>query len=260
MNRREMLKGAVAIPGAAALHMLTARWALAQPADFPDDVAVLNYALTLEFLEAEFYNQGNARGLLSGKEEGYLRAIGDDENAHVAAISDTIKKLGGQPTAAPAVDFKDSFANRQKFLETSLAFENTGVSAYLGAAGFIKSKEILQAAAGIFGVEARHAAIIGNLLGLPAEGGVYKGPTETPMAKADVLKAIAPFLAGQGGPRATDNDADTGGTGGGRTSTARPPTRTGAPAATPAGPGATPAPSGPVPPQASPIASAVPRP
>ena len=177
-----------------ALRALNNRWALAAPGDFKDDVDVLNYALTLEYLEAAFYDQGNKAGLLSGMEKQYLLSIGADEAAHVAAITDTIKKLGGTPVAAPGVDFGSSFDTRESYLKTSHVFENVGVGAYLGAAGFIKDKAILQAAAGIFGVEARHAAVVGDLLGLPAEGGVYMGAFETPTAKADVLAGVAPFL------------------------------------------------------------------
>ena len=124
-----------------------------------------------------------------------MKTIGADENAHVTAITDTIMKIGGTPVEAPAVDFGESFASRESFLKTAHVFENTGVGAYLGAAGFIQNKDILQAAAGIFGVEARHAAIIGNILGLPAEGGVYQGSTETALEKSKVLSAVAPFLA-----------------------------------------------------------------
>ena len=134
------------------------------------------------------------KGLLSGTEAEYLKQIGADEDAHVAALTSTITKLGGTPVAAPGVDFKDSFSSRASFLQASYTFENTGVSAYLGAAGFIKSKDILQAAAGIFGVEARHAAVVGNLLGLPPEGGVFKGATETPLPKAQVLQAVSPYI------------------------------------------------------------------
>lgn len=199
MDRRIFLKGtATAIPAAVGLQMLTTRFALAQGADFGSDEDVLNYALTLEFLESEFYRQGNETGLLSGKEAGYLQTIGADEDAHVAAITETIMTIGGTPVKAPAVDFGGSFASRNSFLKTAHVFENLGVGAYLGAAGFIKNKDILQAAAGIFGVEARHAAIIGNILGLPTEDGVYMGATETPQDKAAVLKAAAPFLADAG--------------------------------------------------------------
>ena len=199
MDRRTFLKGsAVAIPSATALSMMTTKFAWAQPSDFASDVDVLNYALTLEYLESEFYRQGNAAGLLSGKEKRYLTKIGSDEDTHVTALTATIKKIGGAPAAAPAVDFGKSFASRDSFLETSQVFENTGVSAYLGAAGFIKNPAILQAAAGIFGVEARHAAIVGNLLGADPSDGVYAGAVERPLSKAQVLKAVTPFLADAG--------------------------------------------------------------
>lgn len=194
MDRRIFLKGSAAvIPASVGLQMLSTS-AFAQ--DFGSDVDVLNYALTLEFLESEFYRQGNETGLLSGKEADYLQAVGADEDAHVAAITETIMKIGGTPVEAPAVDFGGAFKNRKAYLETAHTFENLGVAAYLGAAGSIKNPDILQAAAGIFGVEARHAAVIGNMLGLAPEGGVYMGSTETPKDKATVLEAAAPFLAG----------------------------------------------------------------
>ncbi len=199
MDRRTFIRGTAAtIPATVALQMLGTRFAFAQSSDFADDVDVLNYALTLEFLEAEFYRQGNGKNLLSGKEAQYLETVGADEDAHVAAITDTINKIGGTPVEAPGVDFADSFDSREKFLTTSHVFENLGVSAYLGAAGFIKDKAILQAAAGIFGVEARHAAVVGNLLGLEPEGGVYMGANETPLTKDEVLAAAEPFLTGAG--------------------------------------------------------------
>jgi len=199
MDRRTFIRGTAAtIPATVALQMLGTRFAFAQSSDFADDVDVLNYALTLEFLEAEFYRQGNGKNLLSGKEAQYLETVGADEDAHVAAITDTINKIGGTPVEAPGVDFADSFDSREKYLTTSHVFENLGVSAYLGAAGFIKDKAILQAAAGIFGVEARHAAVVGNLLGLEPEGGVYMGANETPLTKDEVLAAAEPFLTGAG--------------------------------------------------------------
>jgi hypothetical protein len=175
--------------------MLGGRWAFAQGADFKNDVEVLNYALTLEYLESEFYKQGNGKNLLNdGAEAKLLNQIGADEDAHVKTLTQTIKKLGGKPVKAPKVDFSGAFKNRKSYLELSHTLENTGVGAYLGAAGFIEDKDILQAAAGIFGVEARHAAVVGDLLGLPVEGGVFLGVTETPIAKDVVLDAVMPFL------------------------------------------------------------------
>jgi len=199
IKRKNFIRGDVAaVPPTVALGALNNRFLWAQAADFDSDVDVLNYALTLEYLEAEFYRQGNSAGLLSGKEMDYLDAVQADEESHVSTIMQTVQKLGGEPVAAPAVDFGESFASRESFLTTAHVFENTGVQAYLGAAGFIQDKAILQAAAGIFGVEARHAAVLGNLLGLEAEGGVYMGATETPLTMDEVLKAVSPFLADAG--------------------------------------------------------------
>lgn len=196
MKRRDLIKGAVAvIPAAVALDMLGSKWAFAQGGDFEGPIDVLNYALTLEYLEAEFYRQGNGHELLSGQEDEYLKAIQADEEAHVWGITDTIKKLGGSPVPAPKVDFGQSFASSESYLETAYTFENLGVQAYLGAApSLFQEKELLTAAASIFGVEARHAAIIGVLQGKPAEGGVYQGSTETPASKQTVLQAAGPFI------------------------------------------------------------------
>ncbi len=200
MSRRAFVQGQTShVSESLALEALNTRWVMAQAADFNSDLDVLNYALTLEYLEAAFYKQGNAANLLSGTEKDYLATIQSDEEAHVAALTATIKKLGGTPVAAPAVNFGDAFSSRDKYLTTSHTFEPIGVGAYLGAAGFIKNKDVLAAAASIFGVEARHAAIVGNLLQLPAEGGVYQGAFETPITKAKVLAAVTPFLASQMG-------------------------------------------------------------
>ncbi len=180
-----------------ALDALNNRWALAAPSDFTSDVDVLNFALTLEYLEATFYEQGNARNLLTGQAKQYLTQVQKDEETHVQAITQTIQKLGGTPVAKPMVNFDGAFASKTMYLTTSFTFENEGVGAYLGAAGYIKNKNVLQAAAGIFGVEARHAAIVANLLNKPGENGVYMGAFETPKTKAQVLAAVKPFLVSQ---------------------------------------------------------------
>ncbi len=193
-----------------ALDALNNRFLLSAPADFSSDIDVLNFALTLEYLEATFYEQGNARNLLSGQAKQYLAKIQKDEETHVKLVTQTIQKLGGTPVAKPKVNLDGVFASKEKYLTTSFTFENVGVGAYLGAAGYIKNPAILQAAASIFGIEARHAAIVANLLNKPAENGVYMGAFETPKTKAAVLQAAAPFLASQM-TKVPGGSADTGG-------------------------------------------------
>ena len=81
---------------------------------------------------------------------------------HVAALR---KALGSQAQASPKFDFQGTTRSRAKFLETSYALENTGVSAYLGQAGSIQTPAILLTAASIVTVEARHSGAVGELLG-----------------------------------------------------------------------------------------------
>jgi rubrerythrin len=187
--------GGAVIGGEAALNLLltTRVWAAASQGD----LEVLNFALTLEYLEAEFYKQGNAAGILADTREKDLFAlIEQDEQAHVQAISDTITKLGGTPVARPTIKYPNgTFANRATFVKTSKTFEEVGVGAYLGQAGNLVDKNVLVAAAAIFGVEARHAALVGKVAGLPPEGGIYMGPVETAMGKEEVLAAVRPFLS-----------------------------------------------------------------
>src|SRR5450759_4975041 len=187
--------GAV-IGGSTAIELLstTRVWAAAEGSDGD----ILNFALTLEYLEATFYERGNATSLITdSREKDIFATIQKDEEAHVQALTDTLTKLGVAPVAKPTITFPAAtFATRESYLKLAMVFENTGVGAYLGQAGSITNKDILQAAAGIFGVEARHAALIGVISGATPEGGIYKGATETPIAKADVLAAVMPFLGG----------------------------------------------------------------
>ena len=200
-NRRSFLgrsaigAGAV-IGGSTAIELLstTRAWAAAEGTDGD----ILNFALTLEHIEATFYQKGNAANVITdSREKDVFATIQKDEEAHVTALTDTLNKLGVTPVAKPTVTFPEgTFASRESYLKLAMVFENTGVGAYLGQAGSITNKDILQAAAGIFGVEARHAALIGFISGATPEGGIYKGATETPLAKGAVLAAVMPFLGG----------------------------------------------------------------
>ena len=124
------------------------------------DIDILNFALTLEYLEAAFYEEAAGVKGLSSEVAGYVKTFGDEEQEHVDALTATIRDLGGMPVEAPGVDFGDAFSSADKFIALAITLEDTGVSAYNGAAPMIESKDLLATAGGIVQVEARHAAAI----------------------------------------------------------------------------------------------------
>jgi hypothetical protein len=152
------------------------------------DIEILNFALTLEYLEAAFYKEGLKTAKLSGDAKKLATEIADHEQQHVQALTETIKKLGGTPVKAPAVKFP--FKDQKSFLKLAQVFEDTGVSAYNGAAPMISSKEVLGAAGSIVQVEARHAAAIRLLNGDDPAPAAFD-PT---LSKKQVLKAVMPFI------------------------------------------------------------------
>lgn len=156
---------------------LGAMTALSRPAKAQSTeelIGVLNYALTLEHLENEFYAMGNSQsGLIpSGKESDIYQQIGKHEQQHVDFLIDTIDTLGGDSIEKPNFDFTvggafDPFNNYAQFLALSQAFEDTGVRAYKGQAPAVQgSAQVLTAALAIHSVEARHASEVRRLRGL----------------------------------------------------------------------------------------------
>jgi len=133
-------------------------------------VGVLQFALTLEYLEAEFYDKGlkqNTALIPAGPGRNAITTIGQHEAAHVKFLQDTIKSLSATPVAKPSFDFTakgtfaDVFGNYDTFLAVAQAFEDTGVRAYKGQAGNLKGNgAVLTAALNIHSVEARHASHI----------------------------------------------------------------------------------------------------
>ncbi len=177
-----LLKGALAtgaLYGAGAVAPFVSS---ALAAGAAGDIEILNFALTLEYLEADFYNvKGSSLGL-SGEAKSYAKMFGEEEADHVNALTAVIKQMGGKPAAKPSFVFP--VTSQSSFLSLASVLENTGVGAYNGAAPSLKSKQVLAAAGGIVQVEARHAAAINLLLG--------KSPTpnqgfDRPLTKAQVL-------------------------------------------------------------------------
>jgi rubrerythrin len=158
---------------------------------------VLNYALTLEHLEYAFYRDGletydadafAAAGYAANVFD-YFATIRDDEKAHVDTVTQVIIDLGGEPVAEGTYDF--GYANLDGFINVAMALENTGVSAYQGAAqDLIGENELLTAALTIHGVEARHAAYLNGLTGGSPFPDAFN-PTLTP---DEVLAIAGPFI------------------------------------------------------------------
>lgn len=165
---------------------------LAAQTEFESDVDVLNYALTLEHLEAAFYQlvpdyEFQEDGFGNSITD-YLTTIGEHETAHVDTLTQVITDLGGEPVEAAEYDF--GVTDTASFLATAAALENTGVSAYDGAAASIEDPGLLTAAGSIVAVEARHAAYLNLLTGeIP-----FPSAVETPLTPDEVLEIAGPFI------------------------------------------------------------------
>ena len=149
-----------------------------------NDVRILNYALTLEFLEAAFYEQAVANRAYGTSDalRQFAEVVALHERKHVNFLRGA---LGSRAIKSPAFDFGDTVTDTAKFAATAQVLEDTGVSAYLGQVGNIRAKGTLAAAATITTVEARHAAWIRNINGvLPAPASLDKRRSERSILKA----------------------------------------------------------------------------
>jgi Ferritin-like domain len=156
---RKATVGGAALVGAFAV-------APAASAQSKSDVAILNYALTLEYVQAAFYTEAEQAGALRGKAARAASVVGPVERAHVDAFR---KALGSAAVKRPTFNFQGVTEDQGKFLETAVAFEDLAVAAYKAKAPELKSPALLAVAVAIHSVEARHAAWMRRLVGiLPA--------------------------------------------------------------------------------------------
>ena len=217
--------------GAVGIAMIATPLRKAFAADFSQDVVdVLNFALTLEFLEDEFYQRGlDTAGLIPARDRTVFEQISKHEKAHVALLKST---LGGQAVLKPNFDFSakgtfNTFGNYATFQALAQGFEDTGVRAYKGQAPTLQqSPEYLTVALQIHSVEARHASEVRRLRGqkgwitfantdVPALAATYAGCDNTvqggvslpstaavteafdePLTKEAVLAIAGQFIAG----------------------------------------------------------------
>lgn len=153
------------------------------------DIGILNYALTLEYLETAFYADVVKSGLFKGAELETIRKFGAEEAEHVEALTAAVKQLGGKPAPEPKAEFP--LKSAKSVLELAGTVENLGAAAYLGQAANIQSPEVLASALAIHSVEGRHAAVLNTLLG---ESITPDGAFAKPADVQTVLKSVEPFL------------------------------------------------------------------
>ena len=160
------------------------------------DLDIVNYALTLEYLEEDFYEDVVRSGVLSGREAALAELILQNESEHVAALRTVARELApraGGVAKRPDTDFSDVLdGGRDEVIRVAAELENTGAGAYLAEAGQIESAKILAAALSIHSVEARHAAILNRLAGKPP---LPDGAFAVALERAQVMGQIERFLA-----------------------------------------------------------------
>ena len=185
-----ILRGAMAAGaayGAGAAGPYVAR-ALAQSS--AGDIAVVNFALTLEYVESAFYKAALAQAKLRGAAKSLATQFGGDEAAHVEALSQAVNQIGATPAKAPKTSF--SLKDQASFLRLASTLEETGVSAYNGAIPRLKSPDLIVALGSIVQVEGRHAAAIAV-----AEGrNPSPAPFDKPIGAAQAQARVKPFVTG----------------------------------------------------------------
>ncbi len=194
--RKAGIAGGAVMGGGAVLSALAPGTALAKgspPKSFgKGDIGILNYALTLEYLEGAFYTEATANQASTGfiknaQTKVALQRVTADEQTHVKYLK---KVLGSKAVKKPKFDFMGTTADEAKFTATAFALENEGVHAYSGQAGNIKEAKVLKAALSIVTVEARHASVFGLILqGTPdsiSPNGAFDKPFTAKKVLADV--------------------------------------------------------------------------
>lgn len=153
------------------------------------DVDILNFALTLEYLESDFYLVKGKTVGLTGPARTMAAEFGDQESEHASALTKAIQGSGGMSVKKPAFVFPVN--DQAGFLKLAYTLENTGVGAYNGAGPSLQNKQLLAAAGSIVQIEGRHAAAIALLTNKPV---TPEGAFDVPLSKAQVLAKAGPLV------------------------------------------------------------------
>ncbi|WP_418285190.1 ferritin-like domain-containing protein [Halorubrum sp. DTA46] len=176
--------------------------------EFEDDIEILNYARTLELLEADFYRQAleniseeelctcnvlQEDSALADRAYEELETIQEHEETHAEVLGETIEELGGEPVEDLEFDFGLRVEYVEPFLATAAMLEDIGVSAYAGAAPHIENEDLVAPALSIHSVEARHASFVRTLTNQTG----YPEAFDAARSRSEVLELAAPFIVGE---------------------------------------------------------------
>ena len=170
---RAAFLGKAVVGSAALLGALAAPLRAESATTSPSDAAILNFALTLEYLQAAFYTETQRAGAIGTELARVPRQLGSVERAHVIALQNV---LGRNAVKRPSFNFRGVTEDQEQFLKTAVAFEDLGAAAYKGQATRVDSPALLAAAVAIHSVEARHAAWMRYLSGFAPAGRAFDEP------------------------------------------------------------------------------------
>jgi len=156
MTRGQLLVRAAMVGGAALTGPMTAR----AMADIKDDIGLLEYLLTMEYVQSVLYRDAIKALSLSEDVSRLARELRDQEVEHVDALRATIEEAGGKPPDRLPLEFGSALASEASFLKLANTLEDTAASAYNGAAPLLESREFLAVFASLAQIEARHAALV----------------------------------------------------------------------------------------------------
>lgn len=182
-TRVDLLRNAAVGTGLLAGSLLTPATVGAQGARSKTDTSILNFALALEYLQADFYSEAERLTGLGREAARQARVVGAHERAHVAALRDV---LGRKAIKKPSFNFRGATEDEDAFRRTAVAFEDLSVAAYAGQAPRIESQPYLVAALGILAVEARHASWIRGIAGQRRAATAF----DEPKSEAEVTRLV----------------------------------------------------------------------